>query len=374
VTTLAVLSLALALLFAIMVAVNLRAYRPPPLPADSLPRLSVLIPARDEEANLGPLLDGLLASRGVEMEVLILDDGSRDGTAAVAERIAARDGRVRHLRGAPLPPGWIGKSHACWQLAQAARGDLLLFLDADVRVTPDALARLAGFVAARRLGLASGFPRQETGTWGERLVIPQIMTVLLGYLPLPAARRQATDPRFAAACGQVIAVTRNAYDRAGGHAAIRGSLHDGIALARAVRRAGLATDLCDLSPLARCRMYRDWASVWAGFTKNAREGMATPRALPVWTLLLGGGHVLPLLLVPLALMAGHEVALAIALLALALSWGAAAAVGRRTGADWRAILVHPLGVAMTLVIQWHALLRRPVPVWRGRAYPAGPSR
>lgn len=368
-TTLAVLSLALALLFAIMVAVNLRAYRPPPLPADSLPRLSVLIPARDEEANLGPLLDGLLASRGVEMEVLILDDGSRDGTAAVAERIAARDRRVRLLRGAPLPPGWIGKSHACWQLAQAARGDLLVFLDADVRVTPDVLARLAGFVAARGLGLASGFPRQQTESWGERLVIPQIMTVLLGYLPLPAARRQATDPRFAAACGQVLAVTRSAYDRAGGHAAIRASLHDGIALARAVRRAGLATDLCDLSPFVSCRMYRDWASVWAGFTKNAREGMATPRALPVWTLLLGGGHVLPLLLVPLALMAGHEVALVIALLALALSWGAAAAVGRRTGADRRAILVHPLGVAATLAIQWNALLRRPVPVWRGRAYP-----
>jgi hypothetical protein len=369
-TALAVLSLALALLFAGMVAVNLLAYRRPPLPAGPLPRLSVLIPARDEEANIGPLLEGVLASRGVELEVLVLDDGSRDGTAAAVERIAARDGRVRLLRGAPLPPGWIGKSHACWQLARHAEGELLVFLDADVRVAPDALARLAGFVTARRLGLASGFPRQETGTWGERLVIPQIMTVLLGYLPLPAARRRATDPRFAAACGQALAVTRGAYGAAGGHAAIRGRIHDGIALARAVRGAGFGTDLCDLSPFVSCRMYRDWGAVWAGFTKNAREGMATPVALPVWTLLLGGGHVLPLILAPLALASGDGRAFGIALLALALSWGAAVVAGRRTGAGWRGLLAHPLGVATTLAIQWNALLRRPKPVWRGRTYPA----
>lgn len=363
-------SLALATLFAVMVALNLRLYRPPPRAAAAPARLSVLIPARDEAPNIPPLLASVLASRGVEMEVLVLDDGSSDGTADLVEAAAARDGRVRLLRGAPLPPGWVGKPHACWQLARAAREPLLVFLDADVRVHLDALARLAAFVDSEGLGLASGFPRQITRTWGERLVVPQIMTVLLGYLPMFAARGRPSDPRFAAACGQIMAVRRDAYEAAGGHRAVGALLHDGIALARAVRRAGFATDLCDLSPLASCRMYEDWRSVWSGFSKNAREGMATPAGLPLWTLLLGGGHVLPLLLIPWGIVAQDWAAAGLATAAAALSWLAAAAAGRRTGADGWGMALHPLGVLVTLAIQWNALLRRPRAVWRGRAYEA----
>ncbi len=364
---LSILALALATLFAGMVAVNLRLYRPPPPAAGPRPRVSVLVPARDEEANVGPLLDSLLGSQGVEMEVVVLDDGSSDRTAEIVRAIAARDPRVRLIEGAPLPPGWVGKQHACWQLSLAAREPTLVFVDADVRVKPDAFARLAHYVEARGLGLASGFPRQVTVTLGEKVAIPQIMVVLLGYLPLLGSRRRPTDRRFAAACGQLLAVTRAAYDASGGHAGIRGTIHDGIRLARAVREAGFGTDLCDLSPLASCRMYSDWASLWAGFSKNAREGMATPRALPVWTLLLGGGHILPFLLLPIA----SGAALWLAALAVALVWGAAGAIAWRTRASWISVLLHPVGVAVTLLIQWNALLagprRRPA-VWRGRSY------
>jgi hypothetical protein len=164
-----------------------------------------------------------------------------------------------------------------------------------------------------------------------------------------------------------MAVARPAYDAAGGHAAIRGTIHDGLKLSRAVRAAGHATDLCDLSALASCRMYEDGPSVWRGFSKNAREGMATPRALPVWTLLLGGGHLLPLLLLPFA----EGAAFWLALLAAILSWGAAATVMARVRASWLSAALHPLGVVATLAIQWTALLsgpnRRPA-VWRGRTY------
>lgn len=365
---LALLSLLLAGLFAGMVAANLRVYRPPP-PADpaSRPAVSVLIPARDEEGNIADALATVLASRGAELEVVVLDDGSTDRTAEIVRTVAARDPRVRLVEGAPLPPGWVGKQHACWQLSLAARQPLLVFVDADVRLAPDALARLAAFLRTGGLGLGSGFPRQVTRRLGEIVVIPQILVVLLGYLPLPMARRAPTDPRFAAACGQLMAVTRTAYDASGGHAGIRHSIHDGLKLARAVREAGHPTDLCDLTTLASCRMYSDWRSLWAGFSKNAREGMATRRALPVWTLLLGGGHLLPLLLLPVA----DGPAFWAAALAAALAWGGAAAVVARTGASWLSALLHPAGVAVTLLIQWNALIagprRRPA-VWRGRSY------
>ncbi len=365
---LALLAFLLAALFAAMVAANLGAYQPPPFPDLGLrPRVSVLIPARDEEANIGAILDSVLASQGAEIEVVVLDDGSTDRTGEIVRAAAARDPRVRQIEGAPLPPGWVGKQHACWQLSLAARHPILIFVDADVRLQPAALARLAAAVEQGRLGLASGFPRQITVTLGEKIAIPQILVVLLGYLPLPMARRQRTDPRFSAACGQLLAVTRGAYDASGGHAAIRGTIHDGLRLTRGVRSAGHATDLFDVTDLASCRMYSDWASLWRGFSKNAREGMATRKALPVWTLLLGGGHILPFLLLPFA----SGLAFSLALLAVLLVWGAAGAIAARTRASWLSVLLHPVGVGVTLAIQWTALLagpKRQPAVWRGRSY------
>lgn len=362
---LALLALLLAALYAGMTFANLRAYRPPPPPGPIPPKVSILIPARDEEANIGPALACVLASERLEFEVVVLDDGSTDRTAEIVRAAAATDPRVRLVQGAPLPPGWVGKQHACWQLSLAARHPLLVFLDADVRLEPEAVARLAAF--AEGLGLVSGFPRQVTVGLGERIVIPQILVVLLGYLPLQMARAAPTDPRFAAAIGQVLLVTRAAYEASGGHAAIRATIHDGLRLARAVRAAGFGTDLCDLTGLATCRMYSSWRDLWAGFSKNAREGMATRRALPVWTLLLGGGHVLPFLLLPFA----GGLALGLAACAAALVWAASGATAARTRAPWVSVLLHPVGVLVTLAIQWNALLagprRRPA-VWRGRSY------
>jgi hypothetical protein len=130
-----------------------------------------------------------------------------------------------------------------------------MFADADVRLSPDALARIAGLLERRGLDLVSGFPQEVTRTLSEALIVPLIHVLLLGYLPIWLARR-LQHPAFAAGCGQLIAVGRDAYQRAGGHAAIRGSRHDGLMLPRAFRRAGCATDLFDATDLARCRMYR----------------------------------------------------------------------------------------------------------------------
>ncbi|SFP49125.1 glycosyltransferase [Tranquillimonas alkanivorans] len=369
--TLTVACLALAVLYAGMTFINLIFFRPPPH-RSARANVSVLIPARDEAANIGPAVDAVLASEGVDLEVVVLDDGSTDGTGRIVAERAARDGRVRLIEGDGLPAGWNGKQHACWQLARAARRDTLVFIDADVRVGPDALGRLAAFMERRRLDLASGFPRQVTRTLGEQLVVNQILVLLLGYLPMAMARI-FRSPGFAAGCGQLMAVRRDAYFRADGHRAIRASRHDGLMLPRTMRAAGGRTDLFDATSVASCRMYDGWEATWAGFSKNATEGMAKPVALPVWTVLLGGGHVLPVLLAPLALIFGPAEAVAPALLAVALVYAARAALAVRTRQPVRSVLLHPLGVAVVLAIQWAAFLnhRRGRPSeWRGRSYGA----
>ena len=374
-TTLGIIALALAGLYALVTFANLVVLRVPRMPeaGDRLPSISVLVPARNEAGNIGPALDAVLASEGVELEALVLDDGSTDGTGDIVADRAVRDGRVRLIPGEPLPPGWNGKQHACGQLARAARHPILVFIDADVRLTPQCLARIAGYMNRGRLGLVSGFPRQRTETLAEKIVIPQIFVLLLGYLPLPMARIFRSKG-FAAGCGQLMAVRRSAYDRAGGHAGIRTTMHDGLLLPRLVRASGGRTDVVDATPLATCRMYASWSEIWAGFTKNATEGMAKPVALPIWTVLLGGGHVLPYLLVLAALAVSDTRALALGLGALGLLLAARLATALVTRHSLLSVVAHPVGIAIVLAIQWSALVntrRGRGTSWRGRSYDAG---
>jgi hypothetical protein len=273
-----------------------------------------------------------------------------------------------------LPSGWCGKQHACQVLSTLARHPLLVFMDADVRLAPDALWRMAAFMEQRRADLASGVPRQITGTWLERLLIPLVHFVLLGYLPMFLARLFQWQA-FAAGCGQLFMARAEAYRQAGGHAAVRATLHDGLKLPRAFRRAGLRTDLFDATPVALCRMYHHAAEVWNGLAKNASEGMATPVAIGIWTLLLGGGQVLPFLLLAGAPGwtgpgLGHAAAAAVC------------AILPRLLAAWRfrqpvgSALLQPVGVLLFLAIQWTALirsLRRQPASWRGRSYPVESS-
>ncbi|MBS7810067.1 glycosyltransferase [Roseococcus pinisoli] len=316
-------------------------------------RVSILIPARNEAGNIGPCLEAALASTGCEVEVIVMDDGSTDGTAAI---VAGYPG-VRLLQAPPLPPGWTGKVHACARLAEAATGTHLLFLDADVRLAP----RAAAAMAARGTPMVSAVPRQRIGSLGEALTVPFINFLLLCYLPF-GGRTTTRWAALAAACGQLLLVERGAYERTGGHAAIRGVLHDGIALARCFRQSGADTEIVAGAPLASCRMYRGFGEAWDGFLKNAREGMATPIGLPVWTLLLAGGHLWPWLLLPAPGAAA----------AIFLGFAVRAAVAWRGREPWWTVPLHPLTVLVALALQWTALARGALGYpagWKGRAYP-----
>ncbi len=346
----------------LMALVNLAVFRAPPRHTGR-PPVSVLIPARNEEKNIADCVAAVLASADVDLELVVLDDHSTDGTAAILAAIP--DPRLRVAKAPSLPPGWSGKQHACAALARCARHELMVFIDADVRLAPDALSRIAGYMARHDVGLASGFPRQITGSWSERLITPLIYSLLLGYLPMPLMQ-MFRAPAFGAGCGQLMVAWRAAYVRAGGHTAIRASLHDGVTLPRAFRAAGLMTGLFDATNLASCRMYTRPGEVWEGFGKNATEGMAKPVALPVWTVLLGGGHVLPFALLVIAPGAA-------AALAVCGSLGLRLLLGWRFRQPLASVPLHPLGVMALLLIQWSALLRaargRPA-TWRGRIYPA----
>ncbi len=353
-------ALACALVPALTMLGNLQLF-PAPAPAVQPPRVSVLIPARDEAANIGAACAGVLASDGVELELVVLDDHSADGTAEIVRAIA--DPRVRLVAAPPLPAGWTGKQHACASLGRLARHELLVFLDADVRLAPDALVRIAGFMQRERVGLASGFPAEATETWSESLLLPLIHFLLLGFLPLWFARR-SRNPALGAGCGQLMVVWRDVYEQVGGHGVAPSTMHDGIMLPRAFRRAGVMTGIFDASRFARCRMYANTREVFSGLAKNATEGMARPIALPVWTLLLGLGQVLPL---PLAVLAPGPLSFA----ALAVAIAPRLVLARRFRQPLWSAALHPLGVATLLGVQWWALIRaalgRPA-VWRGRAY------
>lgn len=359
------IALVLAAIPLALIAVNLPLFRTPHRPERAPEGLvSILIPARDEERNIARALDHALAQEGVELEVVVLDDGSTDRTAEIVEAYAAEDPRVRLVTGIELPEGWIGKQHACARLAEHARGDWLLFQDADVTLTPDAALRLVGYCEARKVDLLSGVPRQITGTIGEKLIVPVIHFVLLGYLPMPGMRLTGS-PAFAAAVGQLMLMRAEAYRATGGHSATRARIHDGMALAQMFRAKGQRTDLVDITPLVGCRMYDNFGDTWRGFAKNVHEGMGSPVAIWIWTTLLLGGHVLPWL----GLLVAEGEAFSLLVAAVVVSMLARFVLTIRFRQDWLGALLHPLGVAMTVAIQWYGLTRwlakRPV-AWKGR--------
>ncbi len=352
-----------------MTIVNVAALRTPqPAPAGT--RIAILVPARDEAAGIAACVRSALASTGVTLEVIVLDDQSTDATVAIVEKIAAIDPRLRIAAAPALPAGWSGKVHACHVLAQLTDARDLLFLDADVHLTPDAAARLAGALATT--DLVSGVPRQRMESLAELLIIPMINMLLLGYLPILLSRR---DPRpaLAAACGQMIAVRAEAYAAAGGHAAIRASLHDGLALPRRFREAGYHTDLVAGSSLASCRMYAGWRTTVLGTLKNATEGLAKPVALPIWTVLLLGGHVLPWVALPFAFASSSPIAPMLIVVACACPLVARLVQAIRCREPLRSVPLNPFAVVALLALQWLALGRTwagRAESWRGRSYPA----
>lgn len=366
--------LLIACLPVLMFVRNIQLFQPACNDAQSLAEanscgVSVLIPARNEALSIGHALEAILNSSHVQFEVLVMDDHSEDATASIVTSIMNRDPRVRLLQSKPLPQGWNGKQHACWQLSQLAQFESLLFLDADVRLTQDAITRCVAEQRMREAPLISGFPFQETGTLAEKMLIPLMHYVLLGYLPIDQMR-SSLGVGLAAGCGQLFFAQKQAYLNAGGHEAIRSSRHDGIQLPRIFRKAGYRTDIFDATDISRCRMYTTASQVINGLLKNATEGIANRKLILPFTILLVGGSVLPF--VTLVWGAARGISLLPCLIlavAFGLSYVPRLLATYRFGQSPIGAILHPVGVLIFVALQWVALVRKQLgltTLWRGR--------
>jgi chlorobactene glucosyltransferase len=261
------------------------------------PSISVLVPARNEERNIAACVESLLTQDYPDFEVLVLDDGSIDRTAEIARGLAAAV-RLRVLGGAPLPGGWLGKNWACHQLAQAASGRLLLFVDADTRHHSRTLSDAAAALQGEGVDLLSVLPRQETRTWAERVIVPLVPWSQHTFFPIALLRR-IRCPACATAVGQFMLFRREAYEAIGGYERVRGSTVDDWDLARAIVAEGFRWTLCDGTSRVTTRMYRSFGETVDGFSKNlyARFGYNLPGFAFVWIWLLWLAWQPPVLLV-----------------------------------------------------------------------------
>ncbi|MDX1994149.1 MAG: glycosyltransferase [bacterium] len=332
-------------------------------------KVSVMIPARNEAAVIADTVRALLTQDYPNFEVLLLDDNSDDGTGALALAAGKADSRLRVMQGQSLPHGWMGKNWACHQMAQVATGDILLFTDADVRWQPTALSALVAEMTRTQADLYTVWPTQTTVTWAERLTVPLMAVVVLGYLPILGTHYVPLNV-FGAANGQCMGWRRNAYQHVGGHQAVRDNVLEDVTMARMVKAAGLRLRMADGNSLIGCRMYRDWPSVRDGYAKNIMAGYGGALPLAVATVF----HWLIFLFPWVWLLSGQEITglggwplwpFLLVLIGLLVRAATAAFTHQRV----QDALLMPLSVMlMTLIalrsFYWH--FRFGGPQWKGR--------
>lgn len=366
---------ALACGLALHAATNVRHLRRPDPGASPVPeRVSVLVPARNEQDHVGTTVADLLAQTGVpDLEVIVLDDGSTDRTAAVLARFD--DSRLTVLTAPDTAPpaGWLGKSWACARLAERATGSVLVFADADVSFAPGAVRACVAALRAGGFGLVSPFPQEVAGDWLSRLVQPLLAWSVAATLPLGLAQR-STRPSLSAANGQFVVVDAATYRRAGGHAAVAGDVLEDLGLVRAVKSAGARAAPLDGSRLAACRMYSTPAEVVDGYGKSLWSAFGGPGGSLAVTGALVLGHVVP----PLAALAGRRPGTRIVgALGYAAAVAGRAAVARRVGGRvWPDSAAHPasiLAFAGLTADSWRRHLAGTAS-WKGRTLPPpGPA-
>jgi chlorobactene glucosyltransferase len=338
------------------------------------PRVSVLIPARNEAAHIRAALEAHRRSPAPDLEILVLDDASTDDTAEQVSVLAALDPRIRLLTGDPLPEGWVGKAWACAQLARQACGEVLVFTDADVVWEPGALSSVLSMVERLPADLLTVWPTQHTETWSEKLVVPLMMFSLCAYLPEIAVRK-VPFASLSAANGQCLVFRQAAYGQVGGHDAVRGQIVEDIALARRAKQRGLRLAMALGNGRIACRMYNGWSEVLPGYAKNILAGHAgRPALLILSTLAHLALFVVPWLWLAIAALAGAWDFLWQPALLVGLGCAARALTAAATGEPiWRAGLMPVSAVLMTIVavkaLWWQH--RYGGPVWKDRRIRTG---
>lgn len=353
-------------------AINMRMIRRPRDEAVTIDeRVSVLLPARDEANRITPTLRALLAQEGLpHLEILVLDDGSTDGTGDVVRQVVGTDPRVKVIDGPddPPPPGWLGKSWACHRLSQEATGDVLVFVDADVDLTPRAIASTIHHMREAGLDLLSPYPRQVAVTPAERITQPLIVWSWVTALPIRITER-SHYPSMAAAIGQFLVVDARAYRISGGHTAVADMIIEDVGVLRALKRHGFKGAPADGSAVASCRMYESADDIYAGYTKSVWSVFQPAIAAYGLAGVMVGAYVAP----PIFALVGPG--------RRTRMWGLTGygagvlgryVVARRTGEHvWPDVFAQPLSMAVFagLIVESIRRHRAGTLTWRGRAIP-----
>lgn len=329
--------------------------------------VSAIVPARNEAATIARAVRALAAQPEVG-EILVANDGSTDATGEILAALAGEIPVLRVIELDALPPGWVGKTHACARAAALARGDWLLFTDADTELLPGAVARALADAAAAGAALVSYSPEQQTRTFWERALIPFVYTRLAARYPYAGVNDPQSE--IAAANGQFLMLRRQAYLTLGGHAAVAAEVLEDVALARRAKQAGLGLYFAPGEGLARTRMYRSFREMWEGWRKNlypltggtasalGRELATVVPWIPLLLVALGGLHPL-LAVVGLGLLAGRHAAYA-------------AVLARNRLPRSRIVYYLPAALLYGAVLVASARRYRQGRVsWKGREYPVG---
>lgn len=357
-------------------AINLRhlrrpVSRPPRASSRARDRVSILIPARNEADTITGTLRSAAQQRipddvrGLDLEILVLDDGSTDETRTLAETVAADEPRMTVMTAPDSAPprGWLGKPWACQRLSDAATGSVLAFVDADVELLPEAVVALVDTLRDGDFAMVAPYPYQESGSWLERLIQPLVTWSWAATMPLAWAEN-STRPSLSAANGQLLVVDAEAYRSVGGHAAVAGDVLEDIALMRAFKRAGMRTVTVDGSHLARCRMYVGPRQLIDGYSKSLWDAFNGPAGSIGVMALLGWAYVLPAVAVIAAPQ--HR---RVALLGYAAGVASRAMVARRTGERiFPDTLAQPASIAAFIALNalsWQRHLRG-TNSWKGR--------
>jgi chlorobactene glucosyltransferase len=353
------------MVFLLVIALANVLFWPKPRPARPLfaEQVSVLIPARNEEANLSACLEAVLQQGESVREVLVYNDHSTDGTGRILREFAERDKRVRPVEVLPLAEGWCGKNFACAQLAKAATGKFLLFIDADAQLTPGAAARMVEEMSARRLSFLSCWPGLKLISFWEQALMPMLNFVVFATFPSPLSLL-LNSPSLGLAHGACLMFERATYEQVGGHAAVRDQIFEDTRLARLWRERGQRGLCLDGQDVVRVRMYSSFAEIWQGFQKNFFPAFKRESSFWFFTAF----HAVVFLAPFVWLMVSPSLplllaALTIFLIRLVLAW-------RFRHPLWAALL-HPLAEAILLVLglsSWRRCKSGRGVAWKGREY------
>jgi glycosyltransferase involved in cell wall biosynthesis len=322
-------------------------------------KVSLLIPARNEEAVIGQLLAGLHLLDYPDFEVIVCNDHSSDNTEEILNWFAGEDERIRWFLGEKLPHDWLGKNFACHQLAQRAIGKYLIFLDADVELSSDAITKAVSFFQEKKLSLLSVFPQQKMETFAEQMIVPVMNWILQSLLPMILVRK-TKFPSLSAANGQFMMFEAESYRNYQWHSKVRNENVEDIRLARMIKAEGLRMAVLLGNNDIYCRMYRHFDEAALGFSRNIHEYFGGQRAVMV-------GFWLIVFLGPWIVWAVLDWKFFLMFAVLVIANRLFVAVASRQDSFW-SVLLHPLQMISFTAIVFYNILRRikKETSWKGR--------